>query len=266
MILNKKIRVVVLSQEDHFVIPRNIFLLDSVKNVKVILVVSINSKGSLKNKKINFIKGFGFFQSLKMGFLIFKEKVIDSIDLLSKGMIFDFPRSLKSAAKKCKAKYKIVNSPNSSSFLNELQALNAELVISFSAPCIFNKRLLELPKHGCINLHCSLLPKFAGLLPSFWTIYKKEKLIGATIHYMDDKIDNGKILGQVELPMPDNPTVFKVILLTKRAGGFLMLKVIKDLMRNNLKPINNHVTQNNYFTWPSIKQMRDFRKNGGRLV
>ena len=66
MNLDKKIRVVVLSQEDHFVIPKNIFLLDSVKNVKVILVVSINSKGSLKNKKINFIKGFGFFQSVKM--------------------------------------------------------------------------------------------------------------------------------------------------------------------------------------------------------
>ena len=82
------------------------------------------------------MKGFGFFQSLKMGFLILKEKIFDRIDLFSNFMIFNFPRSLNSAARRCEAKYKVINNPNNPTFLNELQALNVELVISFSAPYI----------------------------------------------------------------------------------------------------------------------------------
>ena len=66
---------------------------------------------------------------------------------------------------------------------------------------IFKKELLKIPRYGCINLHCSILPKYAGLLPSFWTIYNKEEKIGSTVHYMDDKIDNGAILGQVKTYM-----------------------------------------------------------------
>ena len=63
---------------------------------------------------------------------------------------------------------------------------------------------------------------------------------------MDNKIDNGKILDQVQLPMPNNPTVFKVVLLTKRTGGLLMLDVINSLIRNNLKPRYN-ISHDDYF-------------------
>ena len=47
---------------------------------------------------------------------------------------------------------------------------------------------------------------------------------------MDDKIDNGAILGQVKTYMPDNPTMYNVIKITKRIGGDLMCEVIKKII------------------------------------
>ena len=38
-----------------------------------------------------------------------------------------------------------------------------------------------IPSLGCINVHCSLLPKYRGLMPSFWTLFYKEKYTGVSI-------------------------------------------------------------------------------------
>ena len=59
----KKINVAVLTQDESFVIPKNIELLSSESRVNVVSVVKINSKGSLQNKKFFFLRGFGFFQT-----------------------------------------------------------------------------------------------------------------------------------------------------------------------------------------------------------
>ena len=140
------------------------------------------------------------------------------------------------------------------------------MIGSFSAPCIFNIDLLEIPKYGCINLHCSLLPKYPGQLPSFWTLFNEEKEIGATVHYMDSKIDNGKILGQVKVELPSPLTMFSVINATKNAGGMLMVNVIQDMIGGNLIEKDNHIAKNGYYRWPTIDQIRQFRFKGGRLI
>ena len=150
--------------------------------------------------------------------------------------------------------------------MDDLVKMNVDICVSFSSPSVFGKRLLSIPSYGCINLHCSLLPKYAGLLPSFWALYHNEKKIGATVHYMDDKIDNGEILGQIEVKAPINPSMFKVIKLTKGLGGDLMSDVICSIKNKTLKPQRNIENKGNYYSWPSIEQIRNFRKNGGRLI
>ena len=162
--------------------------------------------------------------------------------------------------------YKIIQDPNCSNCVDWLSGLNVDLIVSYSAPCVFKRHLLEVPKYGCINLHCSLLPKYAGLLPSFWALYNQASSLGATVHRMDDKIDNGALLAQVEVPVPRNPTMFSVIKLTKRAGGLLMVSVINDILTDSLDEKENLVREGDYFSWPSVEQINDFRTNGGRLI
>ena len=101
------------------------------------------------------------------------------------------------------------------------------MLISFSAPIVFKEKLLKTPSNGCINLHCSLLPKYSGLMPSFWVLYKNEEFTGVSIHYMDSKIDNGKLLNQQIIKIPKGISIFNLLSLTKNTGGDLMCKTIK---------------------------------------
>ena len=229
-------RIVILSQSDSIIIPSNIMKLSLLKDVQIIGVYEIISTGSLVNKKTLFVKGFGLLQSFKMGYILFGKKLLDLFDILTRYFILNVPRSIYSASVRCNSQYKKINDPNKQEFLDNLIDLKVDLCVSFSAPVIFKEKLLAIPTYGCINLHCSLLPRFAGLLPSFWTLYHNEKFIGSTVHFMDNKIDNGKILAQKKMNMPDNPTMFKVIQKTKDQGGDLMCEVVKRIMSDNLKP------------------------------
>lgn len=263
--MSKKIRVAVLTQEDSFAIPKNIKLLNQMEYVDLTAVVKIDAAGSLGNKKTLFIKGFGLIQVGKMALVLFFNQILNFIDAL---FLFKlgFLKSLKSASVACNAKYKIIKDPNEKSNIEWLASQKVDLVISFSAPCVFKSQILNMPRFGCINLHCSLLPKYAGLLPSFWALFEKANIFGATVHKMDDKIDNGPILGQVKVSRPSNLSMFNVIRDTKLAGGHLMTTVIKDILAGNIKTQPSQVQNKDYYSWPTVEEIKEFRRNGGKLI
>tara|TARA_B100000780_G_scaffold278282_1_gene251295 strand:- start:19 stop:816 length:798 start_codon:yes stop_codon:yes gene_type:complete len=262
-----KLRVAVLAQDDSFVIPRNIRLLGDIEQVELVAVAKIdaNAKGSMVSKKMLFFQGFGVTQTAKMALLSSINtiaNIFDSMCLYKLGLM----KSLPAAASSCGSEYKILLDPNSPESIGWLKNLNLDLVVSFSAPCVFKAELLQLPKYGCINLHCSLLPAYAGLLPSFWTLHEKAEQLGATVHKMDDKIDNGAILGQVEVSIPPNPSMFSVIKATKWAGGLLMVSVVKEILNGTSMERPNGIEPSNYYTWPTVQQIKAFRLGGGKLI
>jgi methionyl-tRNA formyltransferase len=104
------------------------------------------------------------------------------------------------------------------------------------------------------------------VLPSFWTLYHGERETGATVHFMDDKIDNGKILAQIKIDISDCQSMFQVIQKTKKIGGQLMVDVVEQIQNGNIDPKPNDLSCGSYFTWPTIEQIREFRKHGGRLI
>ncbi len=57
-----------------------------------------------------------------------------------------------------------------------------------------SKKILEIPKFGCINIHASLLPKYRGASPIHQAIPSGDKETGVTIILMDEKMDQGKIV------------------------------------------------------------------------
>lgn len=259
-------KVVVITQEDSFTVPKNIEKLIRINFVEISHIVNINSEQSLVNRKDLFIKGFGIFQSVKMGFSVIKDKIINLIDKAFSYKLPLAPKSLKSVAFKNNIPYLEISNPNETGFLDLLEKASPDLVVSYSAPLIFKKRLLEIPTLGCINLHCSKLPDYAGVMPSFWTLYNKEKITGTTVHYMDSKIDNGSILGQKVVNIDPNETMFTLIKKTKNIGGDLMVEVLNALHHNTLIPKENKVEEKKYYTWPTIENFRNFRKKGGKLI
>lgn len=66
--------------------------------------------------------------------------------------------------------------------------------------------LYNLPPHGTLNLHDSLLPKFTGFSPVLWALISGETEFGLTVHRMDEGLDTGDILVQRALPIGPTDT------------------------------------------------------------
>ena len=62
---------------------------------------------------------------------------------------------------------------------------------------------LAVPRHGIVNGHPSLLPRYRGPSPVSWAIRNGDPEFGFTFHYMDAELDTGNILGQVRVPLDD---------------------------------------------------------------
>ena len=258
-------KVAIITQEDYFFIPENIKkIADRFGSSSITTILLIDSKGSINNKKSLFIKGFGLIQSMKYGLKVLQKKLIFFLTLIK--LSKNNTHSIAGIAKHFDIPFSIVNDINEDKILERLEALNLDIIISFSAPVVFRERLLNASKLGCINLHCSYLPSYAGLFPSFWVLFKNEKFTGCTVHKMDTKIDNGDILMQEKVEINTDDTIFSLLNKTKSIGGDLMVKVIEELHQNNIKPIKNQASEKYYFTWPTLEELYLFRKNGGKLL
>jgi len=88
---------------------------------------------------------------------------------------------------------------------NLLQELALDYIISIHFPYIYPKEVLDIPKHGTINLHPAYLPYNRGWHTASWAIEKRTPF-GATLHFMDETIDTGDIIYQKELEIQIDDT------------------------------------------------------------
>lgn len=73
------------------------------------------------------------------------------------------------------------------------------------------RELFDLPVHGTLNLHDSLLPKFTGFSPVIWALISGESKVGLTAHRMDDDLDTGDIVLQRSVPITPTSTATELV-------------------------------------------------------
>ncbi|MBI2096071.1 MAG: methionyl-tRNA formyltransferase [Candidatus Taylorbacteria bacterium] len=86
-----------------------------------------------------------------------------------------------------------------SAFLSTLSAKSCTLFLVASYGKIIPKNILDIPEHGTLNLHPSLLPKYRGPSPIQTQILRDEKEVGVTIMLADEKTDHGPIVSSCKL-------------------------------------------------------------------
>lgn len=90
---------------------------------------------------------------------------------------------------------------NAPEWAQRLRDLEPDIVISGWYRDLLKRPILEVPPHGCLNLHGSLLPKYRGRAPVNWVLVNGESQTGMTLHYMVERADAGDIVGQVAVPI-----------------------------------------------------------------
>jgi len=79
-------------------------------------------------------------------------------------------------------------------FAETLRELAPDVIATAAYGKILPKSVLEIPKHGCINVHASLLPKYRGAAPIQWALINGESKTGITTFFMDEGMDTGDII------------------------------------------------------------------------
>ena len=89
-------------------------------------------------------------------------------------------------------------------FLAQLSELAPEVIVVTAYGKLLKKELLELPPHGCINVHASLLPRWRGAAPIQWAVIEGDPKAGVCTMQMDEGLDTGDVLMRSEIvPAPD---------------------------------------------------------------
>ena len=96
---------------------------------------------------------------------------------------------------------KPINNPKS---VSKLKSFQPDLLVSILGNQIFKAPILNLAPKGCINLHTALLPKYRGLMPSFWVMKNNEIKTGVSVFFVDEGIDTGDIISQKVYPINDD--------------------------------------------------------------
>lgn len=88
--------------------------------------------------------------------------------------------------------------------------------ISITGNQIFKKQLIELAPERCLNLHTALLPKYWGLIASFWVLKNNETHTGVSVFFVDEEIDSRPLVQKkVEI---ENRTQEELVGFTKNVG------------------------------------------------
>ena len=82
--------------------------------------------------------------------------------------------------------------------LDEIEKLDADLLVTAAYGQLLPKRLLDMPRLGCINVHASLLPRWRGGAPIHRAIIEGDKESGVTIMRMVQKLDAGERVRAVD--------------------------------------------------------------------
>lgn len=260
----EKLKVVVMTQGDRFFIPHNIRIASEV--CELAEIVEVDCKSSLDNKLGDYLRWFGFLQCAKMGVKTILRTALGILDRITGYRIKKGECSVRDAAKALGVTYRVINDSNDPDFVEHMRKVAPDLIISYSAPQIIRAELMSVPRHGIINVHGSLLPDFRGCLPSFWYLYEQEKVGGATVHYMSEKIDDGGIIRQGSVDISECRSMFSLIEKTKKLGGELMAQAITDITEGKVTVTPNETDKGRYFTWPTTEQARQFMKNGYKFV
>jgi len=88
-----------------------------------------------------------------------------------------------------------------------ISELSPDLIVVSTFDQIIPKSIIDIPPLGVINVHPSPLPKYRGATPIFWVLRNSEKKTGITCHFIEDsKIDSGRIINSIPVPINKNDT------------------------------------------------------------
>ncbi len=150
--------------------------------------------------------------------------------------------------------------------VQQLKDWAPDLIVVAAFGQILRPEVLDLPPHGCVNVHASLLPRWRGAAPIQAAILAGDSKTGITIMKMDPGLDTGPILRQRAIPIEPQDTGGRLFEKLSVLGGELLLETLPDYLAGKLLPQSQTDESSSYA--PMLKKeegLLDFNRPASEL-
>lgn len=154
---------------------------------------------------------------------------------------------------------------NAEPFLEMLRKNEVDFIVSISGTQLYKRKLREQTPWGIVNCHGALLPKYRGLMPSFWTLANDENEGGVSVHYVDRKLDNGPIVVQRRYRIHKHDTLEDVMARSKDLAAEAIIETVRKVEAGNPELIPNPAAELSHFSMPTKEDVKRFRAAGHRF-
>ncbi len=110
-----------------------------------------------------------------------------------------------------------------------LQDLQPDVMVVVGYGQIIPQSIIDIPRHGILNVHASLLPKYRGAAPIQWAIANGETETGITIMRIDAGLDTGDMLCKWSTPISESETAPELNRRLASAGASLLIKSLQKI-------------------------------------
>ena len=211
---------------------------------------------------------YGPINFLRVGFKFAFYKVMNFLAIRLFGGKFPGAFSVEHFLLKQSWKIIHVNSVNSPEFLQMIEPMKLDLIVSVAASQKLKADLLAKPRYGCLNIHNAKLPKNRGMLPNFWSLFHSdaEPVSAITVHKMNATLDDGPIVLQEPLRLDPAETLHRLIIRTKKLNAHAILKAVQLFKKGEPPLLPNNASQATYNSFPTREDVQRFKAKGLKLL
>ena len=121
----------------------------------------------------------------------------------------------------------------------QLKELKPDIFVIVAYKILPNE-LIDIPIHGAINLHASLLPKYRGAGPIQWALMNGDKNTGVSIFQIKQKVDTGDILFQKRIKIFDEDNMLSLGMRLCETGAMMIIKTMNSIEEGKIQPIKQN--------------------------
>jgi methionyl-tRNA formyltransferase len=253
-------KIFIATQEEPFYLPTFfdtlVKLVGSDNIVGVNILPPFNTQKNWLEVVTDYFAFFGFAEFVRRGIVFVALKIADVLNL---GKLTGGEYSVWRVFQKHNIPIYNIKKQNDPSFLN---LVKCDIFVSVANPVIVKKDLINTPFMGCINFHAGYLPRYRGINPCFWSLLNGEKESAVTVHFIDEQIDNGPILGQKTFQIDNADSLHSLFLKVVEYGPPLLAEVIYNIENKSIELTENSARSATYFGFPKSEDGKRFRMMG----
>lgn len=156
---------------------------------------------------------------------------------------------------------------NSDAYIGFLRENDVDILLSVAAPEIFRPKLLRSVPH-VLNVHNGRLPKYRGMMPTFWAIREGDSEALVTLHRMGEELDAGYLLAEYPVLIREDDTVFDLSVRAKKVAGEKVGAFVRECAESGAVPEGEpiQIDEGSYYSFPTRRDVAGLRERGRRLL